>query len=312
MGLLGRFFLSCILSFFTLAVVVAQENPDSLAPQDSSEVLLDSVATSFDSFNYVYPPADRESQLLAFFLSEIQEKSIDFVKMIRDNEVARQEYAVSQGQAKILRPMWVLYVVFFLFLAVAVIRLLFPGELEMILHAYLNERALQQVSKEDNMLTSWPYVLLYLVFSLSLGLFIVAVNAGLQSQLHISVEQYLKTSLIVAALFISKILFIRFISFVFELNRLMREYVAVLYLVYFNSMFFLLPFLLAVVFVPTHYFKIILILFSVLASMLFVYRFLRTAIRLFGNHRFSLFYLILYLCALEVAPILILVKTLSD
>lgn len=73
-----------------------------------------------------------------------------------------------------------------------------------------------------------------------------------------------------------KILLVRFVSLVFEVDKLAREYVTVLYLVYFNSMLFLMPFLLVLVFVPVAYFKIALILFAVIASILFVYRFLRT------------------------------------
>src|SRR5690606_20799061 len=152
---------------------------------------------------------------------------------------------------------------------------------------------------------------LYLIFSLALGLFIVLIESSFSQLAVLNGENYLRTTLLVAVLFVFKILLIRFIAVVFQLERLVREYVAVLYLVYFNSMLFLMPFLLVVTFVPGSYFKFVLILFAIIASILFIYRFLRTAFRLFGNLRFSIFYLILYLCALEVAPILILVKTLS-
>ncbi|WP_437920615.1 DUF4271 domain-containing protein [Sphingobacterium sp. LRF_L2] len=265
-----------------------------------------------DDFNYVFPSAARPHQLLDQLMLELMEQSTNFQKAFESMQAKAASEDTWMGQAKVERPSWVLLCVFILFLAIALIRLSFPGDFAMIVEAYFNERTLQQVSKEDNMLTSWPYVFLYLIFSLALGLFILVAQSAFVQFDVLNWKNYFQTTLFVSFLFILKILLIRFISFVFEIGRLVREYVTVLYLVYFNSMLFLMPFLLGVTLVPTKYFNFLLILFSVVVSILFIYRFLRTAFRLFGNLKFSVFYLILYLCALEVAPILILVKTLSN
>ncbi|HLT88002.1 MAG TPA: DUF4271 domain-containing protein [Sphingobacterium sp.] len=308
MYLLKRFFLGSILCLI-ISIAWGQEDTARLS------TTIDSVEKEIDTFNYIVPPDDRPNKLLQQFLSDIGQRSInpvaslDYMKsMMESSESAPHR----QGDIKSERPVWVLVVIFLLFLAVALVRLAFPADFTMIVQAYYDERTLQQVSKEDNMLTSWPYIFLYLIFSLALGLFIVLMESSFERFDVLSLENYVRTAFLVALLFIIKILLIRFISFVFEIDRLVREYVTVLYLVYFNSMLFLMPFLLTVTLVPTAYFKILLILFSVLVSILFIYRFLRTAFRLFGNLKFSVFYLILYLCALEVAPILILVRTLSN
>src|SRR5690606_3959568 len=268
-----------------------------------------------DTFDYVFLSADRPHQLAAQFLTEIEQRSVNpisFLDYMEAKRGPRDSLSDGVGDMKVERPVWILLVVFLLFLAVALVRLAFPADFSMIVQAYYDERTLQQVSKEDSMLTSWPYVFLYLIFSLALGLFIVLIESSFERLMVLSWENYMRTALLVALLFIIKILLIRFISFVFEIDRLVREYVAVLYLVYFNSMLFLMPFLLTATLAPASYFKILLILFGALVSILFIYRFLRTAFRLFGNLKFSIFYLILYLCALEVAPIMILVRTLSN
>ena len=309
MYLLKRIFLSSVLCLM-LQIGWGQGNTAGRTPVvDSLEM------AEIDTFNYVIPPAQRPNKLLDQFLADIQQRSVnmeamlDYIKSSTDDS---EKTVHLQGEKKSQRPGWVLLVVFFLFLAIGLVRLAFPGDFSMIVHAYYDERTLQQVSKEDSMLTSWPYIFLYLIFSLALGLFIVLMESSFVRFDILSWENYMRTTFFVALLFIVKILLIRFISFVFEINRLAREYITVLYLVYFNSMLFLMPFLLTVTFVPTAYFNILLILFSILVSILFIYRFLRTAFRLVGNLRLSIFYLILYLCALEVAPILILVKTLSN
>ncbi len=278
------------------------------------KIVVDSIAANelhLDTFNYVYPPEDRPHELLQRFLAEIELRSVSLEKSLAFGK-EKGALASVQGMEKSGRPTWVLLSVFGLFLAVGIVRLLFPGDFAMIVQAYYSERTLQQISKEDNMLTSWPYILLYLIFSLALGLFILLLDSAFLHHDALNWNNYLCTTAVVGLLFILKIILIRFISFVFEIGRVVREYVTVLYLVYFNSMLFLMPMLLAVTLIPANYFKFVLILFSVVVAMLFIYRFLRTAFRLFGNLKFSVFYLILYLCALEVAPILILVKTLSN
>ena len=224
----------------------------------------------------------------------------------------QSETSVHMGAKKHDRPIWVIFVVGFLFLILAVLRIVFPVELKIIVDAYYKERLLQQVSKEDNLATSWPYIFLYVVFSLSLGLFVCILVSSFSDKNYLSFENFLKNSAFVAILFIAKILLIRFVSFIFLLDKIVREYIAVLYLVYFNSMFFLMPFLLTIVFVPVSYFSTIAIIYVILVILLFSYRFLRTAFHLFGNFQFSIFYLILYLCSLELAPILILVRALSN
>jgi hypothetical protein len=47
----------------------------------------------------------------------------------------------------------------------------------------------------------------------------------------------MKTAGMVGALFALKIGFIRFLSFVFQIRKLVKEYVTVLYLIYFNTLF---------------------------------------------------------------------------
>lgn len=302
-----------LVSMFALLLFTTGKGQELVQPHPLQTDSLQLAST--DTFDYVYPPADRPHQLLEQLLSNNMRQSIDPVAALAHlRQHAQTEDAILQqaGNQKHQRPVWVLALVFVLFLAIGLIRLAFPADFSMIVQAYFDERSLQQMSKEDNMLTSWSYVFLYLIFSFALALFIVVVESSFENYQLLNAENYLKTAFFVALLFIAKILFIRFISLVFEIGRLVREYVTVLYLVYFNSMLFLMPFLLTVTLVSAVYFKILLILFSVLVSILFIYRFLRTAIRLFGNLKFSIFYLILYLCALEVAPILILVRTLSN
>ncbi|MEN5194117.1 DUF4271 domain-containing protein [Sphingobacterium faecium] len=219
---------------------------------------------------------------------------------------------VHVGVLKYERKRWVLFTSLFLFLAFAIVRFFFSSDVKLIVSAYFNERIIVQVSKEDTILTSWPFIFLYLLFSLALSLFVCIFYAYILQRFDfLSFTNYLKVSAIIAIIFALKIGFIRFIAFVFEIQRLVKEYVTILYLIYFNSLLFLLPIVLVVSLVPLSYLSYIFSFTVIVGILLFSYRFLRTALNVVSQQQFSVFYLILYLCCLEIAPILILVRLLS-
>ncbi|TJY68075.1 DUF4271 domain-containing protein [Sphingobacterium alkalisoli] len=293
------------------------EHQDSLFQNEDTVVRLDSGITRGVDSSYldlVFVNPDRSHYFLEKYRDNLIVKGNEFMKWIAfSNQLVREKQLdIIPSSRKSQRPPWIIGVLIVLFLSTGLIRFFFPMDFQRIIESYYNERELQQISKEDNMLTSWPYIFLYLIFSLSLGLFLLINQSRFDDIYALSPLNFLKVSGIVALLFALKIFIIRIIAFIFEIERMVREYITILYLVYFNSMLFLMPVLLFVTFLPQVYFNFLLILFSIIVSILFLYRFLRTAWGLLGNHKFSIFYLILYLCSLEITPILILVKALSN
>lgn len=292
--------------------------------QTISAVQIDSIQRLVDSATNLQPDSSQLAFVVLnpdrahYFVDKIKDRIIvggnDFMRWMDFTNQLRKDQNIETFPAvnKFVRPAWIIAVILMLFLGVGLVRFFFPSDFYSIIRAYYNERELQVISKEDTMLTSWSYIFLYILFSLSLGLFILLYKSQFSDSTLLTPLHFLRISGVVAVLFILKILIIRFIAFVFEIERLVRQYITVIYLVYFNSMLFLIPALLFVTFLPADSFKLILILFSIIVSILFLYRFSRTAWILFGNHKFSIFYLILYLCSLEIAPILVLVKALSD
>lgn len=314
-----RYLISVLIAIFTWTGANAQQPAmpalqDSLLRARQDSMLL--VKQKQDSLAqlYIMVRADRPNHYLDSLRSKIIVDDNDFMSWIAfmDGLVKEKHTPTMRAAQKFDRPAWILGVLLLLFLGIGMVRLFFYSTFQNIIYGFFNERILAQISKEDNVMTSWPYIFLYIIFSFSMGLFILIYQSAFSSNDAVTVAGFLKISALVAFLFVAKILLIRIISVIFEVERLVREYIAVLYLVYFNSMLVLMPLLLFVSFFPASYFKIILIFFLIMVSILFLYRFLRTAFGLVGNLKFSIFYLILYLCSLEIAPILILVKTLNS
>lgn len=264
---------------------------------------------------YIFLSDNKSNMLLDSLRALITVQGNDFTQWMQrmDSLKSKSETAVPQDAVyRNTRPAWVILVLMLLFLGVGLVRFVFRSAFQNIIQAYYNEQVTHEISKEDNLVTSWPYIFLYLLFSMSLGLFLLIYISGLGNNDMLTVQNFFSLSAFVAVVFVLKILLIRLVASIFELQRVAREYIAVLYLMYFNSMLILMPFLLIVAFVPVEYYQLLITLFAVVASGLFVYKFMITAFRLLGQLKFSIFYLILYLCALELAPILILIKALNS
>lgn len=310
----------CVLFIFLFSItkaVVAQSFPEferlTLAQQDS----LAQVEKVKDSINL--QSISLQSIDGAFYLDSIKSIVIvddnNFVRWMHNmNSFSKESKCFTQmnSVAKVQRPAWILVSILVLLVSIGLVRIFFYINFHNIVYGFYNDRILAQINKEDNILTSWPYIFLYLIFSLSLGLFISLYQSYVLHQKDVEFSVFLKISVVIGLLFLLKIIFIRMIGILFEVEKIIREYTVFLYLFYFNSVLILMPLLLLVTFMPSLYFNFLLILFILIIVILFLYRGFKTILLLIGGLRFSIFYFILYLCTLEIAPILILVKALNN
>lgn len=256
----------------------------------------------------IHAPDFVQDSLLRMVEVNVSDMSVWFKKM----DTFKKARKVLPSLEKLNRPSWLIIALMLILIGLGLVRIFFYPTFLNIIQSYYNERVLMQISKEDSVLTSWPYILLFLIFSFSMGLFVSIYFSSVESAAFLTVNNFLKLSLVIGGLFIAKLIFIRIIAVIFQAEKVARSYITVLYIVYFNSMMFLIPLLILALFLPFEYLDYLMIIMIVGALFLFTYRMIRTALNLLGSLKFSIFYLILYLCALEIAPILILVKSLNN
>jgi len=304
-------FLFPIISFLYGQSVVVQDSIISLR-QDS----IRHVQEVRDSINFQNLIIDKDApnHYLDSIKTIVIVKDNNFVGWINNMnrlKAKNQTFSTAPSFFKLHRSGWILLVIMILFTAIGLVRIFFYNNFYNIVNGFYNDRVLAQINKEDSLFTSWPYIFLYTIFTLSLGLFITIYRSYIMHLGPVEFTDFLKISVGLALLFLLKIIFVRIIGVLFDIEKLVREYIVFLYLFYFNSVLILMPLLLFIAFIPAMYFKFLLIFFLVVIAILFLYRFLKTISILIGSLRFSIFYLILYLCTLEIAPILILVKSLN-
>lgn len=207
---------------------------------------------------------------------------------------------------------WVLAVLAFLLIVFAIVKQTFSKQLGSIVQSFFSNRALSNLNKEDNLFTSWPFLLLFIQFGFTIGMFfyLVAKNQD-KSLVANGFQSYLTISIIIVILYILKILILRILGFVFNVQKPINEYVSILYLSYFNSSLLFIPLVVAFALSPVKHSNFYIVIALVLVCVIFVFQFIRAGINILSHYRFSKVYLILYFCTLEICPILILIKAIG-
>jgi len=216
-----------------------------------------------------------------------------------------------EGRPRPRGESWIMAAVLFLVLLFAVIKFFFSKELSSIVQSFYSNQVLGQINKEDNLFSSWPFIFLYLLFGLIIGLYLYL--SGKYLGLSYSVdgfELFLLLSAAVIGLFTVKIIVLRLLGFLFDIRRLVREYVSILYLSYFNSALLFLPLVIAFSLTPNRYAGVYGYAGIVMLVLIFILQFFRAGANILSNYRFPKVYLIIYLCALEFCPLIILFKAL--
>ncbi|WP_120183111.1 DUF4271 domain-containing protein [Pelobium manganitolerans] len=209
-------------------------------------------------------------------------------------------------------PVWFLVAVLLLLTVFGLINIGFSKEVALFFKAFFDNRTLNQIDKEENILVTWHFIFLYIVFSFTVGLFVcLLIYKANLSNSTAGFSAFLLVSLAALVFFGLKVLAVKFMGFLFEVQKLAKEYLNIIYLTYVNALFILLPATLVLTFVGTNQTETVLWIFGVAFLLLIGFQAIRLGFKILLNYRLSKFYLFLYLCTLEICPILLFVKTIS-
>ena len=324
-----RYLFLCIFSLFSCSLLAQTDSTEVPARKpltywqrlDSIKVAkaveakryADSIRQMQDSLQMQWigmPDPERPNLFLDSLKQLVTVKDGDFFAWQKQFDPVKQQYKI--GAPKRTRDLWIIGVILALLATLALIRLAYPNEISLMIQGFYNNRVLSQISKEENLFNSWPFIFLYLLFGFTVGLFLYLVSRFNQlGGVTEGINLYLIFSASVIVLFTLKIVTLRFIGFLFDIHRLVREYVSILYLSYFNTALIFLPIVLIMAFSP----RIMAAPFVVLALFvlvtIFLFQLLRVGSTILKTYSLSKFYLILYLCTLEIGPILILIRVLG-
>jgi hypothetical protein len=318
------------LSFFLLIAVKGYAQQDTIPPpgSDTSSLngatgqhlpFLDSVALAMqqhqqfvaDSLASLYiRPADplRHNQLIDTLFATYLYKGSTFTDIH-----AKSTGLLKEGSSRPSRDQWVLVIIVALLIYMGILNRVMSKDIGSIWSSFYSKRVLSQVSKEDTMINSWTFVALFLLFAATFGLFLY--QFSLYRHVYYTkvsgFSLFISLTGIILVLFAVKFLVVKFLGFVFNINKLLSEYLSVSYLTYFNIAFVFLPVTVCFCLLTDQLIPYILWAAYILIAAIIIWQYLRGSVEIISNILFHKFYLIVYLCALEICPILILIKALN-
>lgn len=175
-----------------------------------------------------------------------------------------------------------------------------------ILRAVLNDNYLNLMYREHKKSGVSHYYILYFVFAVNAGLFLYFILSNLI--LNQGLPLLWRCVLLVAAIYLARHLFMNYLSSVYPFQKELEQYTFTILIFNIFLGLVLLPINVFVAFSPDPVQSLFLYAGIGIACLVYIFRQLRGAFigsRLLINNKF---YFLLYLCAVEIAPLLFLVK----
>lgn len=292
-------------------ITSTQINKWRLAKENNARIR-DSVKRVGDSISMTFikrPDPNRPNRFQDSLLKLYSVKDLDFKGWEQKFAKAKQKYDAGNPRKK--GELWVIGFVLITLILFAILRNMFFNELSAIVHAFFSNRVLGQINKEEKFFNSWPFVFLYLLFGFTIGMFLYQCGRYFQLTYSYSgLSWFLRLSVIVIGIFTLKIVLLRFLGFLFDAVKLVREYISILFLSYFNAALLFLPIVIGFSLTPARFAPYYIYLSFALLILMIAFQFVRAVSNILSAYRFPKLYLILYLCALEICPILVLIKAL--
>lgn len=191
------------------------------------------------------------------------------------------------------------------------IRIFFEKYLDNLMTLFFRVSLRQQQIREQVLQTPLPSLLLNILFIVSAGLY--ACFLLHYSRLGAGVgfwALYLYCMALLAAIYLVKYMVLKFIGWVFSISRATDIYIFVVFMV--NKMLgiFLLPFLIVIIFSGQDWREVFITISLAMIFVLWGYRILASYRPVRNEIKLTPFYFFLYLCAFELAPLLLIYKVL--
>ena len=224
----------------------------------------------------------------------------------------RQKGLLPRGRPRNLRDPWIIIVLTGLLTFTGLLNIFFNRDIKTVVQSFYNKHALSQLDKEGGLINSWAFLGLFVLFSLTSGLVLYQLTTYYNYYQSLTgMRLFLAFSAAVSMLFAIKFIVLKFIGFVFDIKRQVSEYITVLNLTYFNIAFLLLFVAICFSLLNTHFIRPLLVFTLVSIAAIFAWQYLRKGVSIISDFRLHKFYLFIYLCALEICPVLILIKALN-
>lgn len=301
----------------SVPVSAISKNTFTKAPLDSlflakQQHYRDSLKQIADSLTMVWikaPNPDRPNLFVDSLVKSYQIYNLDFQTWAK--KFIKRTDQEGQGKLKKRGESWIIFTVLLLILTFALLKNIFPKEISLIFNTFYNQKVLSQIPNGGQLFSTWSFISLNLLFGFTIGMFLFLAGRFFNSPHTVDgLKWYLMLSGLIILLFALKITVLRFLGYILEVQRIVKIYVSMLYVVYFFSAILFLPLVFSFSLTSVAKSGILLYAGMVMVALIIAYQLVRVSINMLSQSPFPKSYLFIYLCALEICPILVLIKVL--
>ena len=206
---------------------------------------------------------------------------------------------------------WLVGVILFSLFLLASVKFLFGRYLSKLVESIFNSHTANNLFLEKNINMVKGSAIINLLFIVNISLFVVSIinHNSISSAQEYGFKEFILIFIAILLLYLGKVVVIRSLGYVFKGNNESKEYVFTTFLYNKNLGLFLFPVIIALPFVQPYAVKWLMYIGVFMISFFFILRIARGLKILLRKH-VSIFYMILYLCALEIFPLLMIYKLL--
>ena len=203
------------------------------------------------------------------------------------------------------------YALIVLLLCFAFLKNIFPKYFSDLFRLFFRTTLKQRQIREQLMQTTFPSLIFNLFFVITAALYI---DLLLQHFNLLPVKNFWLLFLYcitgLSIIYLLKFVGLKISGWLFNMKNAAEAYIFIVFIINKMMGIYLLPFLILLSFTEGNLYHIFLILSWIGLSMLFIYRFILTFGAVHNQIKVNLFHFFLYLCAFEIAPLLLIYKLL--
>ena len=190
---------------------------------------------------------------------------------------------------------------------------IYKSALAKVYRSFLNDNFLKMVHRDYGTVSMIPYLILYVFALILIGTFVFVVLTHYKIAFFAApILNFLACTGGVFAIFIIKHLILQIIGSVFPVSKEIEQYSFTI--IIFGTMigFFLLPTILLIIYAPANLTLPLIYGTFIVIGLIYLYRILRSlfiGLKYISLHKFHFF---VYLCTIEIAPLLVLVKLVTN
>lgn len=235
----------------------------------------------------------------------------DIIAAPDENGLKRQPRAVtsqpapSKNNSAVFRFVLVVFILSMLAFLLTILRTIAAKSFS----AFLNSNMLNQLYREQEGRGISPFLLLYAMFLINLGIFLF-LTAG-AFNIDLSANQFFALLLCLLAsfgLFVGKHILLGLVSFIFPVQKEISRYHFLIIIYGIVIGFLLVPFNLLLAFGPQGWLRMTVYTALIVIGLIYVYRYIRGMAIASKFLVFHKFHFLLYICTIEITPVIIILK----